>query len=82
MRPDEEILNNIPNSGFYHFDPDTIASSTSLDSYLMAVGGSVDSVLHSINHKSKKQKQKREFPNSIKKGVYLNPFLNIYYFLS
>ena len=50
----QEILNNIPNSGFYHFDPDTIASSTSLDSYLMAVGGSVDSVVHSINHNSKK----------------------------
>ena len=49
----EEILMNIPKSGFYHFDPDTIASSTSLNSYLMAVGGSVDSVIHSINHQSK-----------------------------
>ena len=49
----EEILTNIPKSGFYHFDPDTIASSTSLNSYLMAVGGSVDSVIHSINHQSK-----------------------------
>ena len=46
----EEILMNIPKSGFYHFDPDTIASSTSLNSYLMAVGGSVDSVKHSLNH--------------------------------
>ena len=49
----EEILMNIPKSGFYHFDPDTIASPTSLNSYLMAVGGSVDSVIHSINHQSK-----------------------------
>ena len=49
----EEILMNIPKSGFYHFDPDTIASSKSLNSYLMAVGGSVDSVIHSINHQSK-----------------------------
>ena len=31
----EEILMNIPKSGFYHFDPDTIASPTSLNSYLM-----------------------------------------------
>ena len=38
----EEILTNIPKSGFYYFDPDTISSSTSLNSYLMAVGGSVD----------------------------------------
>ena len=49
----EEILINIPKSGFYHFDPDTIASPRSLNSYLMAVGGSVDSVIHSLNHQSK-----------------------------
>ena len=49
----EEILINIPKSGFYHFDPDTIASPGSLNSYLMAVGGSVDSVIHSLNHQSK-----------------------------
>ena len=49
----EEILMNIPKSGFYHFDPDTIASPTSLNSYLMAVGGSVDSVIHSLNHQLK-----------------------------
>ena len=28
----EEILTNIPKIGFYHFDPETIASSTSLNS--------------------------------------------------
>jgi len=38
------IFNGIPKSGYTYFDPDTIASPTSLNSYLYAVGGSVDPV--------------------------------------
>ena len=43
------IFNSIPNSGFTYFDPDTIACSNSLNSYLLAVGGSVDAVNYIIN---------------------------------
>ena len=48
------IFDNIPSSGFTYFDPDTIASSNSLNSYLLAVGGSVDSVnyISNINNKN------------------------------
>jgi len=45
----DNIFENIPTSGFNYFDPDTIASSNSLKSYLLAVGGSVNAVDHSIN---------------------------------
>jgi acetoin utilization deacetylase AcuC-like enzyme len=43
----DNIFENIPTSGFNYFDPDTIASPSSLKSYLSAVGGSVDAVDHS-----------------------------------
>ena len=43
----DNIFENIPTSGFNYFDPDTIASPSSLNSYLSAVGGSVDAVDHS-----------------------------------
>ena len=45
----DNIFENIPTSGFNYYDPDTIASPSSLKSYLLAVGGSVDAVNHSIN---------------------------------
>ena len=43
----DNIFENIPTSGFNYFDPDTIACPSSLKSYLLAVGGSVDAVDHS-----------------------------------
>ncbi len=44
------IFDSIPTSGFNYFDPDTIASSNSLNSYLLAVGGSVDAVKYIMNN--------------------------------
>ena len=44
------IFDSIPTSGFNYFDPDTIASSNSLNSYLLAVGGSVDAVNYIMNN--------------------------------
>ena len=49
----EEIFNNIPNNGYYYFDPDTIACPNSLNSYLSAVGGCTESVNQIINSKNK-----------------------------
>lgn len=45
------IFNTIPTSGFTYFDPDTIASQNSLNSYLLAVGGSVDAVNYILDTK-------------------------------
>ena len=46
------IFDKIPTSGFTYFDPDTIACPNSLNSYLLAVGGSVDAVNYIINNKN------------------------------
>lgn len=35
------IINSIPDKNFFYYDPDTIGSSTSLKSYLLAAGGSI-----------------------------------------
>ena len=48
-----KIFDSIPSSGFTHLDPDTIASPNSLKSYLLAVGGSVDSVNYILDNKNK-----------------------------
>ncbi len=45
------IYENIPTSGYNFFDPDTIACPNSLNSYLLAVGGSVDAVNHIVESK-------------------------------
>ena len=50
-----DIFNNIPISDFTYFDPDTIASPSSLKSYLSAVGGSVDAVDHILSSNKKKK---------------------------
>ncbi len=47
------IFDSIPSSGLTYFDPDTIASPNSLNSYLLAVGGSVDAVNYIINNENK-----------------------------
>ena len=46
------IFDSIPSSGLTYFDPDTIASPNSLNSYLLAVGGSVDAVNYIINNEN------------------------------
>ena len=46
------IFESIPTSGLIHFDPDTVACPNSLNSYLLAVGGSVDAVNYIINNKN------------------------------
>lgn len=38
------IFDNIPENGYCYFDPDTVACPQSLNSYLYAVGGSVEAV--------------------------------------
>ena len=38
------IFDNIPETGYCYFDPDTVACPQSLNSYLYAVGGSVEAV--------------------------------------
>ena len=48
------VYDSIPTSGLSYFDPDTIASPTSLKSYLSAVGGSVDAVNKIIDDNQKK----------------------------
>ena len=50
----KNIINNIPTSGFQYFDPDTVACPSSLNSYLSAVGGSVDAVEHILASKKEK----------------------------
>ena len=48
------IFDNIPATGYSFFDPDTVACPQSLNSYLYAVGGSVESVDQIIsNHNNK-----------------------------
>ena len=46
----ESIFNNIPKEGYNYFDPDTIACPKSLNSYLSAVGGSVEAINHHFNN--------------------------------
>ena len=48
-----DIYENIPSSGYKFFDPDTISCPKSLNSYLLAVGGSVDAVKHIAESKKK-----------------------------
>ena len=48
------IFDSIPTSGLSYLDPDTIACPTSLKSYLLAVGGSVDAVKKIIEDDNKK----------------------------
>ncbi len=48
------IFDSIPTSGLSYLDPDTIACPTSLKSYLLAVGGSVDAVKKIIDDDNKK----------------------------
>ena len=45
------IFKGIPTEGYNYFDPDTIACPNSLNSYLSAVGGSVEAVNHHLNKK-------------------------------
>tara|TARA_B100000965_G_C19563178_1_gene745532 strand:- start:370 stop:1290 length:921 start_codon:yes stop_codon:yes gene_type:complete len=49
------IIKNIPTSGYNYYDPDTLASPTSLNSYLSAVGGSVDAVDHLLKSSKKNE---------------------------
>ena len=37
----EDIINKIPKVDYTYYDPDTVASPTSLESYLLAAGGSI-----------------------------------------
>ena len=48
------IFDNIPDKGFSYFDPDTVACPNSLNSYLCAVGGSVEAVNQINMNKNKK----------------------------
>ena len=48
------IFDNIPDTGFSYFDPDTVACPNSLNSYLCAVGGSVEAVNQINLNKNKK----------------------------
>ena len=48
------IFDNIPDTGFSYFDPDTVACPNSLNSYLSAVGGSVEAVNQINLNKNKK----------------------------
>ena len=48
------IFDSIPTSGLNYLDPDTVACPTSLKSYLLAVGGSVDAVNKIIENDFKK----------------------------
>ena len=48
------IFDNIPDKGFSYFDPDTVACPNSLNSYLSAVGGSIEAVNQINMNKNKK----------------------------
>jgi len=37
----DNVINSIPDKNFFYYDPDTIGSSTSLKSYLLAAGGPI-----------------------------------------
>ncbi len=51
----ESIISNIPSDGFFHYDPDTIGSPSSLKSYLLAAGGSIFAFEDIINKNSLKK---------------------------